>query len=126
MRLLVSLAVILAALVGVGFWTIHSLQASTDELTRQIDRISIEIREDQWEAAVKQTESMEKTWGKNARWWPIFLDHQEMDNIEFSLAKVKEYVSSRNTALSMGQLSELRLMVEHIPRKEAVNLENIL
>lgn len=46
-----------------------------------------------------------------------FSDHQEMDNIEFSLARVKEYVTSQDDALSLGQLSELKLMIEHIPRK---------
>ena len=56
----------------------------------------------------------------------IILDHQEIDNIEFSLAKIKEYVASRDLPLALGQLSELKLMIEHIPRKEAVNLENIL
>jgi hypothetical protein len=49
-----------------------------------------------------------------------------MDNIEFSLAKVKAYVSSHNQALALGQLEELKLMLKHIPEKEALNIKNIL
>ncbi|MBP8818915.1 MAG: DUF4363 family protein [Syntrophomonadaceae bacterium] len=125
MRLLTTLAVILALIIGMSAWFNHSLQTSSDDLTRQIQLVSSTIRQQDWETAVKHSEKLEKLWEQKAKWWPVFLDHQEMDNIEFSLARVKEYVTSQDDALSLGQLSELKLMIEHIPRKEAVNLENI-
>jgi hypothetical protein len=125
MRLLTTLAVILALVIGMGIWFNHSLQTSSDDLTRQIQLVSSTIRQQDWEIAVKHSEKLEKLWEQKAKWWPVFLDHQEMDNIEFSLARVKGYVTSKDDALSLGQLSELKLMIEHIPRKEAVNLENI-
>ena len=126
MRLIVTLTVILSMIIGLGFWFNYSLETSSDELTQQIDLISAEIREGHWEKAVEHNKKLETTWGEKAKWWPIFLDHQEMDNIEFSLAKVKEYVASQNLSLALGQLSELKLMIEHIPEKEIVNLKNIL
>ena len=125
MRLLTTLTVILALVTGMGIWFNHSLQTSSGDLTRQIQLVSSTIRQQDWETAVKHSEKLEKLWEQKAKWWPVFLDHQEMDNIEFSLARVKEYVTSKDDALSLGQLSELKLMIEHIPRKEAVNLENI-
>lgn len=126
MRLLGSLAIVLILIVGLSFWTNYSLQTSTDDITRKIDQVMIEIQNEQWATAEKQTDEIEKTWAKEAKWWPIFLDHQEIDNIEFSLSKAKEYVFSHNTSLSRGQLSELKLMVRHIPEKEAFNFKNIL
>ena len=125
MRLLATLAVILALVIGMGAWFNHSLQTSSDDLTGQIEMLSSTIRQQDWETAVEHSENLEKLWEQKAKWWPVFLDHQEMDNIEFSLARVKEYVISQDDSLSLGQLSELKLMIEHIPRKEAVNLENI-
>lgn len=126
MRLLGSIMVALFLIISAGSWTNYALQTSTKDLIRQIDRVSLEIKSQHWQSAKKQTEILEKDWKKEAKWWPVFLDHQEMDNIDFSMAKVKEYVSSQNNSLSLGQLSEIRLMVEHIPQKEAVNLKNIL
>ena len=125
MRLLTTLAVILALVIGMGAWFNHSLQTSSDDLTGQIKLLSSTIRQQDWETAVEHSENLEKLWEQKAKWWPVFLDHQEMDNIEFSLARVKEYVISQDDSLSLGQLSELKLMIKHIPRKEAVNLENI-
>jgi hypothetical protein len=113
-------------LVGLGTWTNHALQDSTDKITVQIDQIMTNINEQRWEQARQQTKKLENTWHDDAKWWPVFLDHQEIDNIEFSLAKVKKYVDTSNAPLAQGQLSELNLMVKHIPEKETVNLENIL
>ncbi|MDD4335270.1 MAG: DUF4363 family protein, partial [Desulfotomaculaceae bacterium] len=32
---------------------------------------------------------------------------------------------TKNTSLSWGQLSELKLMIKHIPEKESLSLQNI-
>lgn len=126
MRLLISLLIILSFIVGLGFWANNSLQASTQQLTEQIETVILEIKDSNWEAAARETAELESGWDKSARWWPVFLDHQEMDNIEFSLARVKAYVNSHDSALALGQLEELSLMLKHIPEKEALSIKNIL
>ena len=126
MRLLTALAVVLALIIGLGAWNNHALQTSTEKLTGQIERVMEEIDAQRWSEAQQQSIKLEKSWHDNARWWPVFLDHQEIDNIEFSLAKVEKYVATRNVPLAQGQLSELHLMLKHIPGKETVSIENIL
>lgn len=126
MRTLAVIGTILLILLTGGFWTTYSLVVSTHEISREIDQVYNAVKDGQWQTAAIRTGRLETVWEEKARWWPIFLDHQEMDNIDFSMARVKEYVNSRSAALSLGQLSELKLMVEHIPAKETVNLKNIL
>lgn len=126
MRLLTTLAITLIIIISLGLWTNSSLQSSTKELTRNIDRISAAIEDKRWDTAQQQTKELAGTWQEKARWWPIFLDHQEIDNIDFSLARVEKYVASQNNPLAQGQLAELRLMIKHIPEKESVNMKNIL
>lgn len=124
MKLLVSIILTLILIISGGLGINHELQKSTDDLITQINQISQLITDSKWQDAVDQTQKLEEIWEKEGRWWPIFLDHQEMDNIEFSLAKFKEYVAAQDNALSLGQLSEIRMMVEHIPEKEKVNLKH--
>lgn len=126
MRLLLALVIIFSAVVGLGLWTNELLEDSTADLLIRIDSTADSIVKDDWAGARKEALSLENKWEKTAGWWPILLDHQEMDNIEFSMARVREYVSSQNAALSLGQISELREMIKHIPEKEAVTIENIL
>lgn len=126
MRLLISILITLAVIVGFGWWINSNLEASTINLTKQIEVVNNEIKQDKWENALAEIGKLEKEWGKQAKWWPILLDHQEIDNIEFSLAKIKEYIINKSKPLALGQLSELKLMLNHIPEKEKVNLKNIL
>ncbi len=113
-------------MIGLGTWHTKALLDSTAKMTGQLEQVITNIEGQHWDQAQQETDKLEKSWYENARWWPLFLDHQEIDNIEFSLAKVKKYVDTRNAPLAQGQLSELELMLKHIPDKEAVNLENIL
>ncbi len=126
MRLMIIVLTVLALLVGFGCWNNRALLDSTEKMTAQIEQVMGDVDGQHWDQARLRTRQLEKSWHENAKWWPIFLDHQEIDNLEFSLAKIKKYVDTRNAPLAQGQLSELNLMLQHIPDKEAVNLENIL
>jgi len=116
----------LGLLIGAGFWINNSLQESTDRLSNQIQQVSNSIQQGDWSGARRSSDKLQRSWEKDARWWPVVLDHQEIDNIEFTMSRTSEYVRNQDPALAQGQLAELKLMVEHIPRKEEVNLENIL
>ena len=126
MKLLWSVLVAFVIMLGLGVWANIQLNMSASGLTQKVDLIESDITSQRWDHAYKNTLALEKAWGENAKWWPTILDHQEMDNIEFSLARFKEYVAQRNNVLSLAQLSELKLMIQHIPEKEAVSLKNIL
>ncbi len=126
MRLFIGILVTLGLLIGSGIWINDWLLDSSLRLVQQIEAVNGQIHAGDWAEASVQVDELERKWDKEAKWWPVFLEHQEMDNIEFSLARCQEYVSWRDDSLSMGQLAEIRLMIEHIPRKEEINLENIL
>jgi hypothetical protein len=126
MRLLVSLSMILVIFTGVGIWSNHALSTSAEEFSKQIDEIILTAQNDQWDHAYQKTKDLRKNWDNQASWWPIILDHQEIDNIEFALIKTEQYIKTNNIDLSLGQLFELKLMIKHIPEKEAVTITNIL
>ncbi|MEQ8201051.1 MAG: DUF4363 family protein [Syntrophomonadaceae bacterium] len=125
MRLLIGVLATLIILISSGIWINDWLSDSSDHLVEQIEAVSRQVEAGDWSAASAEVGQLERKWDKEAKWWPVFMEHQEIDNIEFSLARCKEYVSSQDHALAAGQLSEIRLMIEHIPRKEEINIENI-
>jgi len=125
MRLLITLLTIFIAVIAFGLWTNHHLLVSANELLLEVERIQEEIKAENWEGALELNRELEQKWDRRGKWWPALLDHQEIDNIDFALAKNKEYVAARNAPLALGQLSEIRKMIEHIPEKGAVNITNI-
>jgi len=125
MRLLITLLIIFAAVIGVGFWTNNQLTASADELLLNVDKIHDEISAQHWDSASEHTEELEQNWDRKGKWWPALLDHQEIDNIDFAIARNREYIAAKNAPLALGQISEIRKMIKHIPQKGAINLTNI-
>lgn len=125
MRLLTTLLTIFTLVIALGFWTNHQLTASANELLLEVDKIHEEINKEQWDSASEHNEELEQNWDQRGKWWPALLDHQEIDNIDFAIAKNKEYIAARNAPLALGQLSEIRQMIKHIPQKGAINLTNI-
>lgn len=125
MRLLITLLIIFAAVIGVGFWTNNELTASANELLAYVDKIHGEINAQNWDGASEHTEELEQNWDRQGKWWPALLDHQEIDNIDFAIAKNKEYIAAKNAPLALGQLSEIKQMIKHIPQNGTINLTNI-
>ncbi|SHK00362.1 DUF4363 family protein [Desulforamulus aeronauticus] len=126
MRLLAGLFVMIVLVLAFGLWTSHALDKASQELTGNIKQVTQEVQQDNWQEANKHVEELEQKWEKIGTWWPMVLDHQEIDNIEFALAKLKEYIATKDNVMSLAQLSELKLMILHLPEKEALTLKNIL
>lgn len=126
MKLFTSLLVILGLVIALGLWVNHSLENTAEALAQNVWQITEEVEADSWQKAEQHLNALEKEWNNVGRWWPVVLDHQEIDNIEFALAKLKEYVAEKNRVLSLGQLSELKLMILHLPEREAITIKNIL
>ncbi len=126
MRIFVTIIISMVLIFSAGIWVNNSLQTSSDHLCSQIETITQHIKSEDWEQAKENTAIFASKWREQAKWWPIILDHQEMDNVEFSLAKVKEFVKEEDKTLALGQLAEIKLMIKHLPEKERLNIKNIL
>lgn len=126
MRILIAMMVVFTIFMGVGVWTVYSLGDSADFFSEEIEEIMKLAETEQWDMAHQKTLNFKKQWKEKAKWWPMVLDHQEIDNIEFALARTEKYLYTKNIDLSLSQLEELKLMIQHIPEKEAVSIKNIL
>lgn len=126
MRLMTALVLMIFSIAGLGFWVNHSLETAAKQLSSDIRQVTREVERANWDDAFKQIKGFEKEWEKTGSWWPVVMDHQEIDNIEFSLSKAKAYIAEKEPVLSLGQLSELQLMIQHLPEREFVTLKNIL
>lgn len=125
MRLVTTLLIIFAAVIAAGFWTNQQLERSSNELLQDVDKIHGEILAGNWAGAIEYTGTLEDNWDRQGKWWPAIMDHQEIDNIDFAIARHKEYIAAENAPLALGQLSEIRQMIKHIPEKGEINLTNI-
>jgi len=108
--------------------SVYTLQAFSDtaaQMSGRIDRLESDVLNSDWTGAANKVEAIKEDWDKYKQWWAVFIDHQEIDNIDMALARTEKFIVTQERALAAGELAVLRLMLEHIPEKEQINLKNV-
>lgn len=126
MRTLFILTLILAVFLGLSTWGYFHINSTSRDLTGHIDKSEQAVIAKDWPSANQQIEAMSSGWKKTKSVWAVLVDHQEMDKIDMTLARVKQVLKTKDPVESRAGLAELRMFIRHIPEKEALTLHNIL
>jgi len=125
MRVYIAVAGVIVFLLGLSYYTLHAFRDTADQMGHEIKNLESDISGGDWDGAANTVKLMQQDWDQHKQWWAVFIDHQEIDNIDTALARATIYIKAREKALAGGELAVLKLMLEHIPEKERINLKNI-
>lgn len=125
MRFYFGLTALFILILGFGIVNLNILANNTERITGNFDQIYQSISDQDWQKADRQISQSEKSWNHHKKWWTVVIDHQEIDNIDISFARISEYIKHHNQSLAAGELMVLRQFLDHIPENETVNLKNI-
>lgn len=126
MRTVPTIVIIVVLLLGGSLTTYRYLQTTTLTLGAQLEAVEQSISTQKWEVAQKELSTAQQRWDTNKTWWTVLLDHQEIDNIDISMNRLEKYIETHDVSLSLGEVSALKLHVDHIFDTEKLNLRNIL
>ena len=126
LKIVISLAVLLAVIIAISVSTVSTLNAASKELDEHLSRIESSISANNWDKATQELSYIQGTWSKTEKTWAMLLDHFEIDNIDTTLSRLSKFIEAKSTPLSLGELAALRQYIEHIPEKESLKLKNIL
>ncbi|MDI6813588.1 MAG: DUF4363 family protein [Desulfitobacteriaceae bacterium] len=126
MRVVTTVITGLVLLVGLSLGVYKYVHDSSQTMVGQLEQVETMIQNAKWDGAKVQLEQTKVSWDQTKYWWTILLDHQELDNIDLSMSRLQRYVDTQGLSLSLGELSALKMLVDHISDKEAFNLRNIL
>jgi len=127
-RLLFSYAIIVTvvALIGLGGAYFQSyLEQTAAELTLELTRVKDRVEEGDWEESKEAFLSFNKKWKRVRNNWAMFTDHFEIDNIEMKLVRSREFIEAKDAVNAAVELSEAIMLLEHIPERERLTLQNI-
>lgn len=125
MRVIAFIIICLALIIGVGIYTTTSINSSVEELSYYIDRLEKNIAQENWEESSKDIGKLSKVWSKTKQNWLLFLDHQEIDNIDLTYTRLNKYVETEELPSALAEVAALKLLVQHIPNISALSLRNI-
>lgn len=125
-KIITSIIALFAVVLIASFYTTNILSSTSNKLENHISSIESNVKSDNWSKAEQDLSNTQKTWNKTQKSWAILLDHVEIDNIDSTLARLSNYVDTKNKPLILGEIAVLRQYVKHIPDKETPELRNIL
>ncbi|TGE31957.1 DUF4363 family protein [Desulfosporosinus sp. Sb-LF] len=125
MRTIPTIVTIIILLLGGSLASYQYIQSTSQTLALQIETVEQSISTHKWENAQKQLNIAQPRWDKTKTLWTVLLDHQEIDDIEVSMKKLEKYIQAQDVALSLGEASALKLLIDHISDTEKLTLRNI-
>ncbi|MBZ4655398.1 MAG: hypothetical protein JG781_2757 [Peptococcaceae bacterium] len=121
----IALFSLLVFLLSFGWGVYIFLEKSANTFLHLAQEILNPLKQEEWEKAKESFAQTEKTWLKINKYWPMLINHQEMDRIEESISKLKGYLENKDKTEAQAELHVLIHYIKHIPKKEALNLQNI-
>ncbi len=126
MRAITTVAILFVVLTGLAFASYSYINASAHHLAGGLDQVEAAVSQGRWDVAQDQLGATQTEWERTRHWWTVLLNHREIDNIDLGFNRLEQYVASKGSVLSLGELAALRQMVTHIADTESPTLENIL
>lgn len=126
MKTVVATLVIFALLIGFATFSYYYIDNTTAFLSSHMEKLEKSVQAKEWQKAEKDFTKLKSSWARTNSKWMMLIDHQELDNINISMARLKSFMDAKEHPETMAELGELKLLLKHIPEKEALNIKNIL
>ncbi len=121
----IALALLLAVFLLAGWGNYALLKKDAETLSDTAKKIQVSVQTGNWEEAEGHLTKTLKTWEKSKKYWPMLVNHREMDQIDEIINRLKSYLENQDSSMSMAELYNLIFYIKHIPEKESLNLRNI-
>jgi len=109
-----------------GVFEIKYLEKSSLYLSSDIEYIQNAIQNKNYDVALTQTNSTYSSWKSVKNIWNIFVNHDEIDEIESAIIELKEHLSFENDEECLVAIEKIKRNLEHTVERQKVKIDNIL
>lgn len=120
----ISVAIILSLLIGWVYISNH-LNESVEDINKDLITLENSVYNDNWDEADRISKVIDLKWKESSKLLMLVIDHNEMEQVNFSLSQVKAYLSIKDKALLTGEIGSLKYLINHVKEKESLSLDNI-
>lgn len=126
----IIIIILIVILIFGGDYLIQSyLARTTDEILQELRKLKEETisaeKENENMNLKKTMEKVEEKWEKNSNIWSIIVVHQEIDNIEQALVKIKSNIENGELEDAIPEIETAIFLAEHIKEREELKFKNI-
>lgn len=105
--------------------SINYLNRISNNLSKVNKEIEEHINNNNWDKAYNSAIDFSEKWEKQTNVVKLFVNHQELDNIEIELNKLTQFVKEKTADESLASIHTLDFLLKHIINLEKINIQNI-
>ena len=123
-NLLISVSIFLTMLIAIYFSTVYLSRICSD-LMKTADTLEHQITNDKWKDAYDTSINLTSKWKNYCTKLSIFVDHEEIDNIDHELWTLTQYTKCENRDESLAGIHVIKFFLNHITNMEKITVQNI-
>lgn len=125
MKFLLRYIIILCCFFAFSLYVDHSILSFSNQLKETSSALDQAVYNKEWNAAEKSLDLITIKWENKKKIWLLLLDHENIDEIDRSLAEVKQMIRIQQYDMALHAISTLHHCLEDIPQSQTISLSNI-
>ncbi len=125
MRTLLTLLLLMIGLIVGAFLSQHYLAETGAELSDLLEATTAAVTDGRWSEANRLAEELQSLWERTKNGWGFFTEHEEIDDINGTLARLTGYVAEKDAPSCRAEAEAALRLFRHVPEKEILNLANL-
>lgn len=101
------------------------VQFHAEALLNRLDKLDEAITSENWSRAEESLKLIKEDWSNMKHILELSIEHNDLDRAEVAIAKLNRYIENRDKTLTLGELAELKFVVDLMMRKEELKLANL-
>ncbi|NLW09424.1 MAG: DUF4363 family protein [Firmicutes bacterium] len=126
MRVFIGIMVLFLFLLGIGFYMEIVIGRQSEALLQALDQLEATVLKNDFAGLDEQVKKVNQLWTATRRVWVLLIDHQELDEFELALARAKSYLENQVYIFALTEIVQMKQIINQIPDKQRLSLENIL
>ncbi len=125
MRQYIILFIAIVIIVFGGIFEIKYLEKSVTFFSSEIDYIQNAIENENYSLASEQLQNTTNSWNIKKKIWDIFVNNEDINEIEESLAELKANINFKEKEESGAIVGRLKAKISLILQRQEIKIENI-
>jgi hypothetical protein len=121
---MITLCIFLAMILAINF-SINYLNHVCIDLKLVNTNVENYISSEDWKNANDKMLEFSAKWNKYSKIISLFVNHQELDNIEIEEAKLPEYIKEKTKDEALASTHVINFLIDHVAKLENINLQNL-
>ncbi len=126
MRAFIISMILLVIIISGSLVFMYLIDKTANEIVSNLEELDAAVKDNDWENAEKQLNEIQEAWKSTEAWMTTLINHNEIDSIKMSLAKLSQYIHYKDTTEYMAESGVLKFLIQHISTRERLSLSNLL